>query len=54
MQSFSAIVLASVIIDSLLQQLFLGVLGICDLCLEGALFYCEVSSSWGKRALLNV
>lgn len=53
MQSFTAIVLASVIIDSLLQQLFL-VLGICDLCLEGALFYCEVSSSWAKRALLNV
>lgn len=39
MWGFTAIVLAGVLVDSLLQQLFLGILSIDDMCLEKALVY---------------
>lgn len=49
MWGFTAIVLAGVLIDSLLQQLFLGILSIDNICLEKALVYCGVKVAGPKE-----
>lgn len=53
MQSFAA-VFVDCNVDSLLQQLCLGVYRICSLCLEKALLPCGVSSDRAKGVLVKV